>query len=241
MERVGLAEELLLLAYDDETGKAAGSRIGLDLGISAAVLVELALGGRLALDGPRLRAVDATPTGEPIADGVLQRVAADTPQSPAAWLQRLRHGLRDALLRDLCARGVVRDVDETALDVIHLHRYPAVDRTVERDVRSRLAAALTGREAAVDERTAALAALVAATRMEPALGLSAGEVPAAHARLEEIAAAAGFSGGAPDSSVVRPSVAVLIGALCRAIDTALGRPPAQRAGDAAASRAAHRD
>ncbi|GGK30891.1 hypothetical protein GCM10010124_24650 [Pilimelia terevasa] len=229
MERVALAEELLLLAYDDETGKATGSRIGLDLGMSAAVLVDLALAGRLALDGPRLRTVDDAPTGEAIADGVLRRIAADAPQTPAGWLQRLRHGLRDALLGDLCARGVVRDVDETAMEVIHLHRYPVVDTTVERDVRSRLTAALTNADVSVDERTAALAALVAATRMEPVLHLPAGEVPAAHARLEEIAARAGFADSAPAESIVRPSVAALIGALCRAIDTALGRPPAQRA------------
>ncbi|GGJ92896.1 hypothetical protein GCM10010123_23470 [Pilimelia anulata] len=235
MERVALAEELLLLAYDDETGKATGSRIALDLGMSAAVLVDLALVGRLSLDGPRLRHTDDAPTGEAIADGVLARIAADTPQSPAAWLQRLRHGLRDALLRDLCGRGVIRDVDETALDVIHLHRYPTVDRSVEKDVRTRLADALTG-TGTVDERTAALAALVAATRMEPTLGLPADEVPAAHARLEEIAAKAGFSGAVIAAhSIVRPSVAALIGALCRAIETALGRTPAPRSAPPAAT------
>ncbi len=48
MTTVPLAEELLLLAYDNESGKATGSRIGLDLGMAAAVLVELALAGRIA-------------------------------------------------------------------------------------------------------------------------------------------------------------------------------------------------
>jgi sugar phosphate isomerase/epimerase len=41
MGSVALAEELLLLAYDDESGRATGSQIGLDLGMAAAVLVEL--------------------------------------------------------------------------------------------------------------------------------------------------------------------------------------------------------
>ena len=40
MTGVALAEELLLLAYDDETGRATMPRISLDLGMAAAVLVE---------------------------------------------------------------------------------------------------------------------------------------------------------------------------------------------------------
>ena len=82
MGSVVLAEELLLLAYDDESGKATGSQIGLDLGMAAAVLVELALAGRVAYVDGTILVRDATPTGNEILDGVLARVAADTPHTP---------------------------------------------------------------------------------------------------------------------------------------------------------------
>ena len=76
MTSIALAEELLLLAYDDETGKATVSRIGLDLGMAAAVLVDLALAGRVVYgDGGNLVVKDRTPTGDPIADAVLAKVA----------------------------------------------------------------------------------------------------------------------------------------------------------------------
>ena len=59
--------------------------------------------------------------------------------------------------------------------------------------------------------------------MEPALGLSGAEAAAAHERLESIASGAGFSGGVSlDESTVRPSVALVVTALGRAIQTALG-------------------
>src|SRR5215207_3542313 len=167
MGSVALAEELLLLAYDDESGRATGSQIGLDLGMAAAVLVELALAGRVVYVDGTIMVRDATPTGKPILDELLARVAADTPHTPASWVQRLRHGLRERVLADLCARGVICDVDETTLGFIHLHRYPTVDPTVEAEVRARLSRALAGDELP-DGRTAALAALVAAVRMEPA-------------------------------------------------------------------------
>jgi len=217
MTSIALAEELLLLAYDDQTGKATGSRIGLDLGMAAAVLVDLALNGNLTV-------IDPTPVGDPIEDAVLAKAAADDPHTPAQWLQRLRHGLRARVLEDLVARGVVRDVDETQLEFIHVHRYPTTDHAYEAEIRKRLAEALIT-EAAPDERTAALATLLIATRMEPALRLPPAEAAQAHHRLEQIATGAGFSGGADlEDSIVRPSVALVVATLAKAIQAALGTP-----------------
>ncbi|MET8263319.1 GOLPH3/VPS74 family protein [Micromonospora arida] len=222
MTGVALAEELLLLAYDDTTGKATMPRISLDLGMAAAVLVELALAGRIAYADGSLTVVDPTPTGEPFSDDVLGRIAGDTPHTPASWVQRLRHGLRDRILADLCRQGVVRDVDETELGFIHVHRYPVVDTSVEAETRQRLAEALTG-AAAPDERTAALATLVVVLRMESALGVSGEAAADARRRLTEIATGAGFSGEvSTDNSVVRPSVGLVVAALARAVDQALG-------------------
>ncbi|MEV1145141.1 GPP34 family phosphoprotein [Micromonospora sp. NPDC049799] len=225
MTGVALAEELLLLAYDDETGKATMPRISLDLGMAAAVLVELALAGRIAYADGSLAAVDPTPVGEPILDAVLARIADDTPHSPSSWVQRLRHGLRDRILGDLVARGVVRDVEETEMGFIVVHRYPAADPSVEEDSRRRLGEALADGQLP-DERTAALATLVAVLRMEPTLGLTGEAAVDARRRLEEIAGGAGFSGNVSlDDSVVRPSVGLVVAALAQAVDQALGKRP----------------
>ena len=222
MTSIALAEELLLLAYDDQTGKATGSRIGLDLAMSAAVLVDLALAGRIAYQDGYLTVLDPSPIGDPIADAVLAKAAGDEPHTPAQWLQRLRHRLRTRVLEDLVARGVMRDVDETQLEYIHVHRYPVADRAYETEIRRRLAHALTT-DAVPDERTAALATLLTASRMEPALRLPPEQAARAHERLEQIAAGAGFAGGVSmEDSIVRPSVALVVATLGRAITAALG-------------------
>lgn len=226
MTSFALAEELLLLAYDDQTGKATGSRIGLDLGMSAGVLVDLALAGRIAYVDGYLKVVNDTPIGDPIADAVLAKAAQDEPHTPAQWLQRLRHRLRSRVLEDLVARGVVQDVDETQMGVIHVHRYPTTDPAIEAEIRSRLAVALTS-DGICDERTAALATLLVSCRMEPALRLPPEEAARAHERLEAIAAGAGFSGSANlEDSIVRPSVALVVATLGKAIQAALGTPKA---------------
>jgi hypothetical protein len=223
MSSVALAEELLLLAYDDDSGRATGSQIGLDLGMAAAVLVELALSGKIVYVDRMIMVRDATPTGVSIVDEVLARVAADTPHTPQSWLQRLRYGLRDRVLADLCARGVVCDVDETTMaGFVHLHRYPTVDPTVEAEIRARLNQALRSADMP-DERTAALATLVAAVRMEPTLGLTGADLVAAHDRLKQISDGAGFTGSVSmELSTVRPSVALVVAVLVKAIQTALG-------------------
>ncbi|WP_433370663.1 GOLPH3/VPS74 family protein [Actinoplanes sp. CA-142083] len=224
MTSIPLAEELLLLAYDDQTGKATGSRIGLDLGMAAAVLVDLALAGRVAYSDGFLKVIDPTPTGEPIADTVLAKASDDEPHTPGQWVQRLRHRLRSRVLEDLVARGVVQDVDETQMEFIHVHRYPTTDPAYEAEIRRRLAEALTG-QSMCDERTAALATLLVACRMEPALRLPPEESARAHQRLEQIAAGAGFSGSLDlEDSVVRPSVALVVHTLGKAISAALGAP-----------------
>lgn len=226
MTSATLADELVLLAYDD-TGRSAVSRVALDLGLGAAILVELVLRGRVTV-AHTVRVADPASTGEPVLDEVLARISSDTPHSAASWLQRLRLGVRDLVLAGLVQRGVMRDQDVTELEYIHIHRYPTVDPSCEVRVRARLAEALTGRWTP-DERTAALATLVAGVRMAPRLGLTGEAVAAAHRRLEEIAADAGFAAGTlREDSTVRPAVASLISELCRAVDAALGPPSARR-------------
>jgi hypothetical protein len=105
-----------------------------------------------------------------------------------------------------------------------VHRYPTTDPAYEAEIRARLAAALTG-NTLPDERTAALATLLVAARMEPALKLPADESERAHERLSEIASNAGFVGDvALEDSIVRPSVALVVATLGKAIQAALGAP-----------------
>jgi hypothetical protein len=62
-------------------------------------------------------------------------------------------------------------------------------------------------------------------RMEPALRLPPEQAARAHERLGEIANGAGFAGGVNiEDSIVRPSVALVVATLSRAIAAALGAP-----------------
>jgi hypothetical protein len=163
-----LADELLLLAYDD-AGAAQISSPQLDYGLAGAVLIELALNARIVVEDNRVVVVDPTPLGHPRLDEALTQIAADPKRrKPTHWVDRLSKRLRDRVLDGLTTAGVLRREDDTVLWVFPRTRYPAphgAEPPVETEVRQRLVAAVRA-DGPVEPRTAALCALVRAVKYE---------------------------------------------------------------------------
>lgn len=126
-----LAEEIVLLSLDDETGRPVG-RAGMapDLALAGALIMELALAGKVDTDRDRLFVVEATPTGDAVRDGILARLAA--PGMPAdargalPLLARDIAAARAAILEGLVGRGILRRVDDRLLWILPDRRYPKV-------------------------------------------------------------------------------------------------------------------
>src|SRR5690606_11041965 len=84
-----LAEDILLLLTEDQTGKAVVDTSTLELALAGAVLLELALAGRVDVAGPgeavkpgRVVVRDAAPAGDPLPDPALPRIAGGSPREP---------------------------------------------------------------------------------------------------------------------------------------------------------------
>lgn len=157
---VSLAEELVLIAYYGETGKASTGAGELDCGLAGAVLVELTLAGRIDVVDRKVRITNAAPTGDQIIDGVLDRIARERKaRKPEWWVAKLRRGIRKAVLVQLIQRGVLREDRHRVMGLFPARRYPSVDPATETAARARLGmAVLKGLEP--DTRTAALASLL---------------------------------------------------------------------------------
>ncbi|PZS20624.1 MAG: GPP34 family phosphoprotein [Pseudonocardiales bacterium] len=171
---VSLPEELLLVAYDDVTGRALSGEAELDCGLAGAVLVELALAGRIDVVNGKVAVLSSAPGGEPVIDSVLARIAAERKgHKPQWWVAKLRRGLRAGLLVRLTERGVLRMHRHRVLGIFAVRRYPALDGRLKSDARARLELAVV-RGARPDIRTAALASLLnacgLARRTFPELG-----------------------------------------------------------------------
>ncbi|MEP7178969.1 MAG: GPP34 family phosphoprotein [Pseudonocardiales bacterium] len=157
---VTLAEELLLMAYDGETGKASAGSAELDCGLAGAVLLELTLAGRIDVVDGKISVLDAAPTGEQVTDIVLQRISTEgRSRKPQWWVGKLRSKIRPAVLARLTERGVLRHAEHKVMGLFPVQRYPAVDSAVQTAARTRLDMAVV-KGVQPDPRTAALASLL---------------------------------------------------------------------------------
>lgn len=156
-----LPEELLLIAYDQVTGRAKpGGAIELDCGVAGAVLLELSLAGRIDVVDGKVSVLDPAPIGDPESDAVLERIAgAEKRRKPDWWVSRLRFGMRNRLLARLVERGVLRMEQRHVLWLFSVRRYVAIDTGIGSAARSRLERVVV-HHGEPDARTAALAALL---------------------------------------------------------------------------------
>ncbi|WP_214108107.1 GOLPH3/VPS74 family protein [Acrocarpospora catenulata] len=157
-----LAEELLLLAYHDETGKAlVGGE--LNVAIAGALVAELAINGRIDLDGKKVAVVDPSPLGDDELDAVLARMAGEAKvRKPAWWVGRISsEKVRRRLLGRLAERGILSAQQVKVLGIFPATRYPEQDGGVERELRQRVASVLAGAEP--DARLAMLIAVLQAS------------------------------------------------------------------------------
>jgi hypothetical protein len=168
---LSLPEEIVLLTLDDETGRSIGRQgIAASIALAGAVMMELALAGRVDTDRHRLEVLDDSPTGDPVLDAGLPLLRG-APDSRGALmlLAREETGLRPLVLSALIARGLLKRVEGRVLLVFPERRYlKPQDRPEPREVRARLL-----RSIATDDipepREALLAGLARATALLPLL------------------------------------------------------------------------
>ncbi|MGW6839885.1 GOLPH3/VPS74 family protein [Streptomyces sp. NPDC054958] len=165
--RVTLAEEIMLLSLDDESG-AARQRQSAGWAVAGALLLELVLAGRVSVAGKYLELSNAEPTGEELLDGRIRLLEAwlrgRDKRRVTDWLTKDQPKAVGATLERLGERGLVVAQVHKVFGVFPQRRYPEADGTVESALRDRLrAVVLDGAEP--DERTAGLIALIHSAKL----------------------------------------------------------------------------
>ena len=188
-----IAEDLLLLLYDDESGRPITGSPGLDYALAGAVLIELTMLGKLDIAGQgeavkrgRLKVLDASPTGDAILDARLAVVASKPGRRPKDQIGKLSKKLRDQLLARLAERGVLAADRGKVLGLFPVTRWPAKDARHEAQVRTAIGSVLK-LGITPDERGCALIALLSALNVVPKVITDAVDKKALKRRAKEIA------------------------------------------------------
>lgn len=168
--RLPLRDELFLLGHNDDTGHPHIHRQALALGLAGAVLIELFLAGRIALDptddrpaGERwLRLYSDQPVGDLIADTALAAIRRGRTAPPVkVFLRGFADDLYERTRAGLVAAGILRQVTRRRLGgLARTDTYLPTDTKWPVVARARLRYLAAGREQP-DNHTAALAGLVA--------------------------------------------------------------------------------
>jgi hypothetical protein len=165
-----IAEELLLLLTDEESGSTRTDSTKLTYSLAGALLLELSLMGRVDVAEPgeptkkgRLVVRDGSPTGEALLDHALTEVERRRNLKPTDVIRRLAKGAREDVYARLADEGVVRREDSRVLGVFPRTRWPVIDRDARRRLERDVAAAVSApTELPIQPRVAALVSLLQA-------------------------------------------------------------------------------
>ncbi len=138
---LSFAEELYLLALDDKRG-AIKTMFAFDYALAGAVLMELALEGRVDSDAQVLNVISFEPVGVPLLDEALRELAGQDESQPASsWIKQLAGpsaNLRGRVLASLMEKQILRQENQRVFWMFQVRRYPIVDDREIKEVRARL-------------------------------------------------------------------------------------------------------
>lgn len=138
-----LAEELYLLALNDEKGTVIGSAsLALPYGLAGALVMELLLLDKLKMDGKNLIVTDKKKTGNDLLDEALDSIKQSNKiRTCQYWVNKLPSAVKDLkkrILADLVKKRILREEEQRVLWVFPTHRYPTKNGLPERELRERI-------------------------------------------------------------------------------------------------------
>lgn len=165
--KLSLAEELLLLALNDEKGTVLMSAsVALPYGLAGALVVELIEAGLVRIEGKELVAAPRGSARDDLLDGILETIrSSPRPRTLSHWVGKIgRSGgkIKKNLLARLVDKGILGREEHRLLWVFPTKRYPQIDPRPEYRIRERVRSGIRG-VSSPDERTAALISLVHAS------------------------------------------------------------------------------
>src|ERR1700754_2179828 len=107
-----VTEDLVLLLFDPQSGRALVDSTSLDRAVGGALLLDLSTHERLAAAGQgaraRLSVADPSPTRDPLLDAALAKLDDRHPVRAQKAVERLARKTREPVLERLAQRGLVR-------------------------------------------------------------------------------------------------------------------------------------
>jgi Golgi phosphoprotein 3 len=216
-----LHEEVMLLALRDEEGTIASGTM-YQYAIGAAILAELLLNQRIALDESKkkklVNLISSTPLGEPLIDQCLEKISnAKRRASLQTWVSRFAgvKNLKHRVAQQLCDHGILRATEDTILLIFTRKKYPELNPIPERRLIERLRHAIFTDNRNVDPRTVVLVSLADSTGLLRII-FDKKELKGRKARIKEISNGE-ITGKAAKEAIEAMQAAVMVACIMPAV------------------------
>lgn len=138
-----LAEDIVLLLLDDDTGKLANiDLMTLNYSLAGAVLMELALRNKIDTDLEKLIVANTSSTGVDMLDKYLQKISSESNENNTRyWLTELSNygeQMLEETLDMLVAKNILKKEEKKILWVFGTRVYPMIDDKQEKEVKKRI-------------------------------------------------------------------------------------------------------
>lgn len=139
---LNLIEDFLLISLDDEKGRFILDTTYVDNGLAGAVMLELALNGKIELRDNRIHLINSDPLGNLILDQAMQAINNEKKDRKVSfWIGALNanaSNIKHVTLKNLTEKGIISKQEGKTLWVFSYNKYPTKDALPENEVRSRL-------------------------------------------------------------------------------------------------------
>lgn len=171
-----IAEELILLALDNDTGKFASSTTGYGgYAIAGAILMDLIFAHKLELGGKKGKVVmlaDDSPHPDPVLNELFKEIKkSKRPKKLEDWINALEsfsYRTIQALLHRLTEQGILKKEERRILKVFHVVRRPIVNPDLKNKLLSDIQAVML-EEIQPEEHMVGLLSLIKTANLIPSL------------------------------------------------------------------------
>ncbi|WP_411842419.1 GOLPH3/VPS74 family protein [Salinicoccus sp. HZC-1] len=158
-----IAEELLLLAMDDDKGTVVPTAGSLEYGLAGAILSELTMMERIGLKDDKITVVNSDSTDVSFLDSALNEIkGCEKAKEVEHWINHFgdKMGeLKKDIIKTLVDKGVLKEEEKKVLWVFNQTTYPTAYNRPEREIRDRVQKIVFD-DAKPDAKTAMLLSLI---------------------------------------------------------------------------------
>lgn len=186
--KLNLLEEYLLLALDDEKGKFVIDSTRLHFGFAGAVLLELALRGKIQVEGDKLILEDDSYEPEMSVNKMIDIIREQdkpTLKKSIEILANKSSEIKNDTLQQLINKGILQKEEHKIFWIIPYDKYPTSNLTPENKVRKRLDDVIS-KQSPVDPHDLMLLSLIDATDLTKEAFRDKEDYKAIRAKIQEV-------------------------------------------------------